>query len=239
MMNLSRWKIGLVLVAILGGILFSLPNFLPQSTRDSVKSFLPMQTLNLGLDLQGGSYLLMEVDTDALKAQKANQLLEDVRDHLKDAQIAGTNLAVNGTTVSVRITDPNQVNAAFASLAKLATPLQKSPGLMDIAVSRGQDQTLQLTLSDAGLNADAASAVDTSLEIVRRRIDNMGTKEPSIVRQGANRIVIEAPGESDPEELKRVIGQTANLTFQMVDETASQADIAAGRDSAGLATAAL
>ncbi len=225
MMTLSRWKIGLVLLAIIGGIIFSLPNFLPQSARDSIRGFMPTQTLNLGLDLQGGSYLLMEVDTDALRAQKAKQLLESARDQLNDAGIKPDTLVVNDTTVTAHFPAAAQVDQAYPILAKLAVPLPKNPGQMDMVIALGGNQTITMTLSPAGLVQDSAGAVDSSLEIIRRRIDQTGTKEVSIVRQGKNRIVIEAPGESDPEHLKHVIGQTANLTFQMVDETVSQDDI--------------
>ncbi len=229
MMNLSRWKVGLVLVAVLLGTLFSLPNFLPASVRDQVKGFMPTQILNLGLDLQGGSYLLMEVDSDAMVADKATNLTEDVRSRLKDLGTEFSDLSASGSTVSVRITDPAKVSDAFASLSKLPSPLVKAPALKDMTVEQGPDQTIKLTLTKDGLNEASARAVDTSIEIIRKRIDSLGTKEPSIIRQGLNRIVVEAPGESDPEQLKRVIGQTAKLTFQMVDETVSPADIAAGR----------
>ena len=228
MMNLSRWKIGLVLIAVIGGILLSLPNFLPAGVRDSVRNFLPTQTLNLGLDLQGGSYLLMEVDTNALTNQKANQLLESVRDQLDQASIAA-NVTISGTTVTATIKDPSLYDQAVTELNKLSTPLPKSPGLRDVTVSKGANQTVTLTLTRDGLTQEASSAVDNSLEIIRRRIDKGGAKEISIVRQGANRIVIEAPGETDPEHLKKVIGQTANLTFQMVDETVSPGQMAANQ----------
>ncbi|MGA9657614.1 MAG: protein translocase subunit SecD [Asticcacaulis sp.] len=229
MIYLSRWKVGLVSIALLLGVLFSLPNFLPASVRDQVKGFLPTQTLNLGLDLQGGSYLLMEVDTDALIKEKANNLTEDVRSRLNEESIAFSGLAASGTTVSVRITDPAAVQGAVSLLNKLGTPLPKNPGTNDISVQKGDDQTIKLTLTSEGIRATSAGAVDTSIEIVRRRIDSLGTKEPSISRQGVNRIVVEAPGQSDPEQLKRIIGQTAKLTFQMVDETVSPSDLAAGR----------
>ena len=229
MINLSRWKVGLVLLATFLGILFSAPNFMPQDMRDSVKAFFPTQTLNLGLDLQGGSYLLLEVDTDSLVKDKVNALVEDVRARLKEDNVAFSNLVANGTSVSVRITDPNAVVSTQQSLAKLGSPLPKNPGQLDITTSRGPDQSIVLTFSPDGLRATEASAVDTSIEVVRRRVDALGTREPTIVRQGTNRIVVEAPGESDPEQLKRVIGQTAKLTFQMVDATVSPADIQAGR----------
>ncbi len=229
MMNLSRWKVGLVIAATLLGLLFSLPNFLSPSQRDSVKGFLPSQVLNLGLDLQGGVYLLLEVDTDALAKEKTTNLMEETRDRLKESNIPFSALGVNGTSVSVRITNPADIDTARGILAKLASPLPNNAGARDMSVSNGPDQTLVMTLSADGLRATSSAAVDASIEVVRRRVDALGTKEPSIVRQGINRIVVEAPGESDPEQLKRVIGQTAKLTFQMVDDSVSQADIVAGR----------
>ncbi len=229
MMNLSRWKVVLVSVAVLLGILFSAPNFMSPDVKSSVKSFLPTQGLNLGLDLQGGSYLLLEVDTDALVREKTNDLMEDVRGRMRDAGIVFGGLSANGPVVSVRITDPASVDKAYGLLTKLAVPLVKTPGQMDLAIAKGADQTITMTYTPQGLRDTASGAVDTSIEIVRKRVDALGTKEPSIVRQGVNRIVVEAPGESDPEQLKRIIGQTAKLTFQMVDETVSPADVAANR----------
>ncbi len=229
MMNLSRWKIGLVLLAVLLGTLFTVPNFLSPAMRDQVKSFMPTQILNLGLDLQGGSYLLMEVDTDALVKEKATNLTEDVRNSLKTLGISYTSLGASGSTVAVTLTDPSRMTDALSSLSKMATPLPNKPGVMDIAVVKSGPQSITLTLTPEGIRETASRAVDTSITIVRRRIDNLGTKEPSIVRQGSNRIVVEAPGESDPEQLKHIIGQTAKMTFQMVDETVSESDMLAGR----------
>ena len=229
MMNLSRWKVGLVLLAAIFGILFSLPNFLPADVRSSISGFLPSKTLNLGLDLQGGSYLLLEVDTDALIKERTTGLVEDIRDQFNTKGIGFDSLSAQGTSVSVHVTDPAKVNDAYNLVAKMASPLTRNPAIKDLAVKQGANQILTATLTDDGLRDTASGAVDTSVRIVSKRIDALGTKEPSIVRQGTNRIVVEAPGESDPEQLKRVIGQTAKLTFQMVDETLSADDIAAGR----------
>ena len=229
MMNLSRWKIGLVLIAVIGGILLSLPNFLPAGVRDSVRNFLPTKTLNLGLDLQGGSYLLMQVDTDALVRERTTNLVEDVRSRLTEANIPSGTPGASGASVNVRITNPADVDTALADLSKLASPLPKSPGSMDMTVVKGPNQTIVMTLTDQGINDTASRAVDTSLEVIRRRIDPNSIRELSLVRQGVNRVILEAPGESNPEELKRLIGQTAKLTFQMVDETVSPADMAANR----------
>jgi len=227
MLNLSRWKVTLVIAALVFGILFTLPNLLPPSARAQMPGWLPSKTLNLGLDLQGGSYLLLEVDTAQLRKEKQTALIEDVRKTLRDDQIEFTDLGLAGDSVMVRITDPAKVDQAFTGLSRLSTRLPS--GGSDLLVNRAPDQRLRLTYAEQGLRQQEAGAVDQSIEIIRRRIDELGTKEPSITRQGTNRIVVQAPGESDPERLKNVIGQTAKLTFQMVDDTVTQADLAAGR----------
>jgi preprotein translocase subunit SecD len=127
------------------------------------------------------------------------------------------------------ITDPAQVNAAVNKLrTSVGAALAGVPGGRDVSIS-SDGQRIRLVFVPEALNAEAAKAVDQSIEILRRRIDELGTREPTIVRQGINRIVVQAPGESDPERLRAVIGQTAKLTFQMVDETITPEDAAAGR----------
>jgi preprotein translocase subunit SecD len=128
----------------------------------------------------------------------------------------------------VTITDPAQVQSAQAALDKIAQPLAGAATGRDLMVRR-QGQQILLTPVAESDNAEASKAVDQSIEIIRRRIDQLGTREPSIMKQGFNRIVVEAPGESDPERLRAVIGQTAKLTFQMVDQSVSAEEAAAGR----------
>jgi SecD/SecF fusion protein len=230
MMALSRWKVILVVLATILGALFTLPNFVPPGARDKLPGFVPGKALNLGLDLQGGSYLLYSVDTQALRNERLTNLTEDVRKTLTDAQIPFTDLGQVGGALSVRVTDPGQVNKAQNTLRNsVGAPLAGAPGGRDVSVVTAPDQRLTIAFVPEAFDADAARAVDQSIEIIRRRIDQLGTREPNIVRQGKDRIVIEAAGESDPERLKAVVGQTAKLTFQMVDETASLQDAAAGR----------
>src|SRR5262245_43601057 len=112
MINVSRWRILVVVLATIYGVLFTLPNLLPASARDSLPSFLPKQTLNLGLDLQGGSYLLYEVDTQALRTERLTNLVEDVRTTLREEEIEFTGLGVVNGEVNVRINDPAKVDAA-------------------------------------------------------------------------------------------------------------------------------
>ena len=213
MIQLRTWKIAAVVFAAIFGILFSLPNAFPAG---KLPGFLPQQRLNLGLDLQGGSYLLLEVDLEALRKEQLTNLVEDARRALQNQQIQFTGLAVAGDRVSVHISDPTKVGAAYTELLKLSAPLPS--GGRDIAVERGADQVITLRQSPEAQRSLGAKAVDQSIEILHRRIDALGTREPAITRQGNNRIVVEAAGESDPEKLKAVIGKTAKLTFQMVDD---------------------
>jgi len=227
MIRLPRWKVIAVLAALVFGVLFALPNVLPNSVLAQMPGWLPHNRINLGLDLQGGSYLLYEVDTVALKTEKLTNLTEDVRNTLQQKQIAGSQPALQNGVVDVRITDPAQIDAAFKDFQDLGEALPN--GGRDISVTTAPDQHIHLALSDQAMQQEAFKAVDQNIEIIRRRVDAMGTKEASITRQGQDRIVIEAPGESDPEKLKSIIGQTAKLTFQMVDDTVTADDIAAGR----------
>jgi preprotein translocase subunit SecD len=224
MIQLRPWKIALVAIALLFGVLFTLPNLVPAG---SLPGFLPSQRLNLGLDLQGGSYLLYEVDTDALKTEQMANLVEEVRSTLQASHTLFSGLGQANGGVAVRITDPTKLDAAFADLGKLAQLIPNTAS-KDLSFTRGPDQTIQITQPDQAMAAATAKAVDQTIEIIRRRIDALGTREPSITRQGLNRIVIEAAGLSDPQKLKDIIGKTAKLTFQMVDDSVPPADVASG-----------
>ena len=228
MIRLPRWKVIAVIVALVYGVAFTLPNVLPNPVLAQLPAWLPHNRINLGLDLQGGSYLLYEVDTVALKQEKLSNLTEDVRNTLQQKQIASSPPVLLNGLVDVRITDPAQLDLALKEFQNLGEPLPNGGG-RDVTVSSASDQHIHLSISDQSMQAESVQAVSQNMEIVRRRVDAMGTKEASIARQGADRIVIEAPGESDPEKLKDVVGKTAHLTFQMVDDTVTPEDLAAGR----------
>jgi preprotein translocase subunit SecD len=227
MLQLRPWKVALVVLATLFGVMFTLPNLLPRSVTDSLPGWVPAPRLNLGLDLQGGSYLLLEVDAVALKAEKLTNLTEDVRRTLGQDQIAFTGLSADPAAVTVRITDAGRMDEAYKALAKLAAPM--STGGADLVLTRGADQTIRMAPPPQADAAAANQAVEQTIEILRKRIDQLGTREPSITRNGTTRIVVEAPGESDPEKLKSVIGKTAKLSFQMVDDSVTPEEAAAGR----------
>ncbi len=226
----SRWRTIAVLFTVIFGLLFSLPNVLPQKTLDILPAFLPHKKLNLGLDLQGGSYLLLEVDTEALRAEKLVNLVEDIRTTLREEKIDFSDLGQVSGEASVRITDPAQLtNAGNLLRRSVGAPLAGAVGGRDVTIEVAGDQRIRVAFVEQALVAEAGKAVEQSIEIIRRRIDELGTKEPDIRRQGIDRIVVQAPGESDPEKLKNIIGQTAKLTFQMVDDSVSPEEAASGR----------
>ncbi|MDB5676977.1 MAG: preprotein translocase subunit SecD, partial [Sphingomonas bacterium] len=230
MLTLSRWKIFAVTLSVIFGIVFTLPNLVPQRTLDALPGWVPKQKLNLGLDLQGGSYLLYEVDTASLRAERLTNMVEDVRTALRAEQVTFSDLGVVNGVISVRITDPGKVTEAINVLRKaIGAPLSGAVGGRDVTIAARDGQRIEIAFVAEAAKADASNAVTQSIETIRRRIDSLGTKEPTITRQGTDRIVIQAAGESDPERLRAVIGQTAKLTFQMVDDTVTPEEIAAGR----------
>ena len=234
MLQLRPWKIILVVVAALFGLVFAAPNVIPASATAGWPGLFT-QRLNLGLDLQGGSYLLLEVDTDQLKKDRVNNAVEDARRELANKKIDFTGLGPGPDgALHVRITDPAKLGDAQTVLNALSQsqPIAQG-GPRGLNISRGPDQTLIAAPNPDAAGPEATRAVAQTIEVVRRRVDALGTREPSIVPQGTNRIVVEAPGESDPEKLKSVIGKTAKLSFQMVDDSVTAAEAAASRAPPG------
>ncbi len=229
MLYFGRWKLISIALLCLMGLLFALPNVLPESARQALPKFMPSKTVNLGLDLQGGSYLLLEVDVDSIRAERITAMVEETRVALRKARIGYQNLQGQGQTVEVTIKDPSQTEAAEAAIREALPTTAPVAGQAPEVSVRREDNRFGLFLNDAALETAKRQAVEQSIEIVRRRIDALGTREPTIQRQGTDRIIVQVPGESDPERLKDVIGKTAKLTFQMVDESVAVTDAMAGR----------
>lgn len=219
MMYFSRLKTALILAVCVLGALLCLPNLLP-----SPAPWLPWRTLNLGLDLRGGSYLLLEVDMKAVIRARLDALTDAVRQALRPGNIFYQGLAAqpDQNQVVLRLRDPSQTQAAVEALRPLTTA-DSASGRPDIDLSSDPDGTIRLTLSPAALSERASSAVLQSIEIVRRRIDETGVVEPQITRQGSDRIVVQLPGVEDPNRIKELLGKTAHMTFQLVDESVNTA----------------
>ncbi|HWD50407.1 MAG TPA: hypothetical protein VG309_10795, partial [Rhizomicrobium sp.] len=224
MMQIPTWSRVVTLLVVLAGILIALPNALPENIVNRLPRFLPHDQVSLGLDLQGGSYLLLEVELDQAMKDKVENLLADIRVGLRKAHIAYTDLSAQGDTVSVRVIDTGRFNDAQEILKNL-NPLV-SGGVLSVGshaydmTTPGSD-TVVMKMTDNYKASTSNEILNQSIEVVRRRIDALGTKEPSIERQGEDRILVQVPGLSDPSRLIALLGTTAKMTFQLVDETAN------------------
>ena len=224
MLNIPTWSKIVTALVVLAGILIALPNALPKDVVKSMPGFLPKETVSLGLDLQGGSYLLLEVELDKVKKDRLVTLVSDIRAGLRKARIGYTDLQTDGNQASVRVLDTARLDEA----RKILSDLNPSVGGSMLSVG-GHEYTLTapgngqlvMAMTDAYLREMQVNIVNQSIEVVRRRIDAMGTKEPTIERQGEDRILVQVPGLADPTRLKEILGKTAKMTFRLVDENAS------------------
>lgn len=223
MLHFERWKIFLVLFLSLAGFAYTAPNFFPKDSLNGLPSFLPHKQINLGLDLRGGSYLLLEVDVASVSRDRLQSLTNDIRRVLRSSQVLYTGLGVKGDSITVRITRPEDVDKAAEAIRGLSSVVAgnlMTGGLpqrdIEVSVSGG---LVTVTATEAAKLAREQSAVQQSMEIVRRRIDELGTTEPVIQQQGADRILVQVPGLDDPQRLKALLGQTAKLNFRLVDTT--------------------
>jgi protein-export membrane protein SecD len=216
-MYFSRLKTTVILVVCLLGLLLGLPNLMPAPA-----AWLPWRTVHLGLDLRGGSYLLLEVDMKAVVKERLDNLTDGVRQALREKQIFYQSLdaQVDQDRVLLRLRDATKTDAAVAAMQSLVS-IDPNNGQADLSIGSTPDGTITMTLSQAALTQRATGAVDQSIEIVRRRIDETGVVDPQITRQGTSRIVVQLPGISDPDRIKQLIGKTAHMTFRLVDEAAS------------------
>jgi preprotein translocase subunit SecD/SecD/SecF fusion protein len=227
MIHLSRWKVILLALSFAFGLLFAFPNVLTADQRAALPGWLPKSGVNLGLDLQGGSYLLLEVDVPAMREKRLTNLGEDARTVLGEVGIETAGIVQEGAGVTVTLADPATTDRALEAMRPLAAG-GGAGTVGDRTVQRQGEGRIRYAFTPQAMDSMASNAVSQSIEVVRRRIDSLGTREPSITRQGADRIVIQAPGASDPAELERIIGQTAQLTFQLVDVENSVDEALAG-----------
>lgn len=187
--------------------------------------------VNLGLDLAGGSHLLLEASADQIRRQRLDTMAEDVRNRLRQAKIAVGDISTKDGTVSFMVTDPAKGDAAREALQTLTSGASMSGQRdWDLKVDGGK---IVLAPTEAGIKQAQSMAMDSATDVVRKRIDKMGTREPTIIRQGENRIVVQVPGLKDPAALKSLLGQTAKLEFRMVDLTADPTLVAQGIAPAG------
>ena len=236
MLYFSPWKVTLVAVLCVLGVAFTLPNFLSKQSAAGLPDWLPHKQVNLGLDLQGGSHLLLEVEATVVVQERLAALVDSVRPALRAKRIGYRDLGEHNrnNAVTVTIRKSEQIELAVEEIRKLAVPVQGNAvagitGGLDIEVEVVNDNQILITLTEEAITERRRAAVEQSIEIVRRRIDELGTREPTIQRQGDERILVQVPGLQDPERLKSILGKTAKMVFRLVDVTTSPAEILAGR----------
>ena len=233
MQYLAPWRIAVVSVLLLLGLLYSLPNLFDPRSLEWLPDWAPKRQIVLGLDLQGGSHLLLEVEVETLVRERLENLVSEVRRTLRPARIGYRGLGVRGEAVVFTLVKPEQRQLALEKLAEL-NPLVQTVGFgagvtREFEITIDESGRAEIRFSERGLEQLVSGAVEQSLEVVRRRIDELGTREPTIQRQGESRILVQVPGERDPERVKRLLGKTARLTFHMVDLETSIQEARAGR----------
>ncbi|MGB2159887.1 MAG: protein translocase subunit SecD, partial [Candidatus Puniceispirillaceae bacterium] len=210
MLQFESWKKLVVILITVLGIVYAAPNVMPGDD-DIAGGVLPGQKINLGLDLQGGSHLLLRVDMDVVAQERLEGVAETIRQDFRAKKIRFSGLDVSDDAVRVTLRkadDSEDATQIFRGFGRDFDVIDESPDY-------------RISFNEIGLTTLQTLTIEQSMEIIRRRIDPDGTKEPVIQRQGADRILVQLPGVDDPEEIKRLLGRTAKLTFQLVDTTMS------------------
>jgi preprotein translocase subunit SecD len=231
MLYFTRWKALAIILTALVVCLCAVPNFFPEA-RVKTWPLWAQRHLVLGLDLQGGSHLLLEIDSNAVKKDKLDQVRDDVRRALRDARISYTGLNVRNDAVEVRISKESDLPNALAKLRELSQPLGGllgSSGQRSLEVSDAGGGLIRLVVPQAAITDRIRQTIEQSIQIVERRVNELGTVEPLIQRQGVDRILVQVPGLQDPTELKKILGKTAKMEFRMVDSTVPPDQATQGR----------
>lgn len=243
MLNFPRWKVIMIAFVCLFGIFTALPNFLSEDQRTVLPGFMPAQTLSLGLDLQGGVHLLYGAQTEEVVAARLANLADQIRDLSRDEgrrrditraeRATFSNVSVSGQSVTATLRNPELTDRG----RELLLPLSQSQvggtnplggGIQEVTLDR-DGATFTLTLTEQGIEFQKRDAIARAMQVIRKRVDPSGTKEITLQPQGSDRIILEVPGADDPEEIKRLIGKTAKLSFHDVITGLSPDDIANGR----------
>jgi preprotein translocase subunit SecD len=224
MLDFPRWKVWAVSILCLVGIAFAVPSFFPETQVAKWPGFVPREQVNLGLDLAGGSHLLLEADTSDVAKQRLDTMEETIRLGMRRAspRIEIGEISTSGGRLSFMVRNPAQVDAAVEFARNQTQPVGLGPRDWDVTVV--DQNRVVMTPTQAGLEAALDSAMDTAREVVYNRVDPEGTKEVTVVRQGERRILVQVPGLEDPEALKALLGKTARLEFKLVapDQTGAQ-----------------
>jgi preprotein translocase subunit SecD len=234
MLEFPRWKIWLVSLVVAAGVLLSIPSLIAGTPiAGSWPKWLPQYRISLGLDLAGGSHLLLEADANDAQKQRLQGMEDSVSTELRrDPRIDIGDISTAGGRLSFLVRDPTKVDAAVERMRNLTKPVQLT-GNRDWDVQVVDSTRIVLTPTPTGTAQALKDAMSVARDVVRRRIDPGGTKEITVVTEGGNRVLVEVPGVENPDELKKLIGQTARLEFKLVDLSANPTDVQQGRAPPG------
>jgi preprotein translocase subunit SecD len=227
MLYFPKWLVTLILGICALGVILSVPNLFPAQTVEGWPRFLPKQRVSLGLDLRGGSYLLYEVDMKSVLTERLNGAVDGLRTEFRNAKppIGYTGgLNVQGDAIAFVLTQPERIDEVRDIVRKVDA---------GFGVAGGAGGAVVVKFDDVALKRLKQQIVEQSIEIVRRRVDETGTKEPTIQREGEDRILLQLPGIEDPEYVKRLLGKTAKMTFQLVDENVNPEEAKRNRPPPG------
>ncbi|MEO9337045.1 protein translocase subunit SecD [Mesorhizobium sp. SB112] len=223
MLYFSRWKTILIWLVVVVGALFAAPNLLSPLARQSLPDWLPKSPMVLGLDLLGGSHILLSVEREGLIEQRLDAERNQIRTLLRAANIAYSGLSNQDRSVQLRINDPGQVDAAKAALAPLLQPIATgffgNSTVEELRLETPEPNLFRYTLTNDGIAYRREIAVQQSVDVLSRRVLELGSVNPIIEQRGDGRILVQVPGLPDSQRLKDILGQTGNLTFQMVDDS--------------------
>jgi preprotein translocase subunit SecD len=232
MLYFSRWKATAIALTAFIVCAFAVPNFIAEKTVQSWPKW-AQRHIVLGLDLQGGSHILLEVDSNAVKKEKVESLRDDVRRVVRENRLGSpAAVVIRGESVEFRIREGADAQLAISKLRELSQPLG---GMLSATGQRSLDVVdvggglYRLTPTQPAITERIRQSVDQSIQIVERRVNELGTVEPSIQRQGVDRVLVQVPGLQDPSRLKELLGKTAKLTFRLVDQSVSPDQAAEGR----------
>ncbi|WP_343344000.1 protein translocase subunit SecD [Sphingomicrobium sp. XHP0239] len=234
MLDFPRWKVFSIWAIIAVGILLAVPSLLSERQMEAYPDALPSARINLGLDLAGGSYLLLEADAVDLQAQRLQNMEDAVQSELRreDPRVRIGSISSEGGRLSFMVREPTQVDEAVERLRAMTEPVGLS-GERDWNVNVVDSTRIVLTPTPGGDVRALEEAVTVARDVVRRRIDPSGTREVTVRTQGENRVLVQVPGVEDPEALKDLIGQTARLEFKLVNYEANPTNVSQGRAPVG------
>ena len=232
MLNFPRWKVWAVTLSVVLGMMFALPSVIPPAASGWMPGWMRDTHVNLGLDLAGGSQLLLEAQTGDIATQRVEAMEEIIRREMRNARIDVGEIATAGGQLSFMVRNPTQVDAAVERV-RAQTQGAGLSGQRDWNVNVVDASRIIVRPTPEGIANAFDSAMATAREVVYNRVDPDGTREVNVVRQGRNRILVEVPGIEDPAALIALLGRTARLEFSLVDERATPEQLAAGRAPVG------